>query len=187
MFFLILCLGFLWSQWYCSPNPEPCDVSFVFKKREYAFAYPILPRHSGPFWPHVSANHSRLDTMSNYYDEDRSYVEIIRQDDAERPRMGLALGFEFEHKYAEYPYEPAHAVIQFKSYQWGGLEFSPADTFNYTGVNNAVSADIKVLVDGFRNDTLWGRFSGALIDGAGHLEELAEGRFCAKVYHIVRF
>ena len=123
-----------------------------------------------------------LDTLSNWYSPTRRYVEIIRQEDSAQPRYGIALGFEFDETNGEYPYTPAHAKIQVKDFSWGGVEFSQADTLNYTGVSNDVSEDFQVEVLGFRNDTIFGQFSGLLLSGAGPMAVIDSGYFRVRVY-----
>ena len=129
-------------------------------------------------------SNASLDTLSNWFSPSRSYVEIIRQDDPLDPRFGIALGFEFDENNGEYPYTPAFAKIQVKDFQWGGVEFSLRDTFNYTGVSNDVSDDLSVEVDGYRNDTIFGRFSGLLLSGAGPMAPIDSGYFRAFVYRV---
>ena len=125
-----------------------------------------------------------LDTLSNWYSPTRKYVEIIRQEDSAQPRYGIALGFEFDETNGEYPYTPAHAKIQVKDFSWGGVEFSPLDTFNYTGVSNAVSDDLSVEVLGFRNDTIFGQCTGLLLSGAGPMAPVDSGYFRVRVYRV---
>jgi len=109
-------------------------------------------------------------------------VEIIRQDDPRDPHVGLAIGFEFDENNGEYPYTPAHAVIQLKNFSWGGVEFSQSDTLNFTGVSNNISDDVTLEVDGFVNDTIYGHFSGVLLSGAGTMASLDKGQFRAFLY-----
>jgi hypothetical protein len=123
-----------------------------------------------------------LDTLSNWYSPSRQYVEIIRQEDSVQPRYGIALGFEFDETNGEYPYTPVHAKLQLKDFSWGGVEFSQADTLNYTGVSNEVSEDLLVEVLGFRNDTIFGQFSGLLLSGAGPMAQVDSGYFRVRVY-----
>lgn len=118
-----------------------------------------------------------LDTASNYYDSRRGYVEIIRQDSPVDPHCGIALGFEFDEANGDYPYTPAFAVVQFKDFTWGSVEFSATDTLNYTGVSDSVSDDVTIEVLSWRQDTITGRFSGLLLNGAGDLAPLDSGYF----------
>jgi hypothetical protein len=125
-----------------------------------------------------------LDTLSNWHSPTRRYVEIVRQDDPHRPRIGIALGFEFDENNGEYPYTPAHAVLQVKDFGWGGVEFSRRDTMNYTGVSNAVSDDLHIEVTDFRNDSIFGHFSGLLISGAGPMAPIERGEFAVRLYRM---
>lgn len=129
-------------------------------------------------------SNAELDTMSNWFSPDRNYVEIIRQDDPFQPQIGIALGFEFDERNGDYPYTPAYAKIQIKDFRWGGVEFSVIDTFNYTGVTNDVSDDLSIQVEGYRDDTIFGRFSGLLLSGAGPMAPLDSGYFRAFVYRM---
>lgn len=156
-------------------------VSFRFKNRAIELTKrmgldPARPRQRGG----ITA--AALDSLSNIFYLDRQYIEIIRQDDAYRPTLGLALGFEFDETNGEYPYTPAHAVLQLKDFGWGGVEFSRRDTSNYTGVSDSVSDDITVEVDTFYRDTIIGRFSGLLLSGAGPMTPIEEGTFRVRVY-----
>jgi hypothetical protein len=123
------------------------------------------------------------DTMSNVFYEDRNYIEIIRQDDEFHPSLGIAMGFEFDERNGDYPYTPAVAVAQLKDFAYGGVAFEKRDTCNYTGVSNEVSNDITLEIDGFENDTIFGRFTGLLLNGAGKMAAIEEGQF--KI-HLVR-
>jgi len=127
---------------------------------------------------------AQLDTMSNWYSPTRRYVEIIRQDHPVLPHFGIALGFEFNGENAEFPYTPAHARLQFKDFSWGGVEFSPVDSCNFTGVSNEVSDDLTIVVDGYRNDTIFGRFSGLLLSSAGPMAQVDSGYFRVLVYRV---
>ncbi|HMX38976.1 MAG TPA: hypothetical protein PKD78_01570 [Saprospiraceae bacterium] len=141
-----------------------------------------LRGQSIPFFPRARHSNAQLDTLSSCYWVQRQYVEIIRQDDPTTPRLGVALGFEFDEEADTYPYTPSHAVIQVKDFRWGGVEFGQRDTFNYTGVANEISEDIQVEVDSFRNDTLYGRFSGLLLSGSDQMGALEDGVFVVKIY-----
>jgi predicted methyltransferase len=123
------------------------------------------------------------DTISNIYFQGENYIEIIRQDNDENPRLGIALGFEFDENNGEYPYTPARAVAQLKDFAYGGVQFDQRDTCNYTAVSNEVSDDITIEIDDFKNDTIFGRFSGLLLNGAGKMAAIEEGQF--KI-HLVR-
>lgn len=101
------------------------------------------------------------------------------------PALGIAIGFEFDEDNGDYPYTPAHAVLQLKDFGWGGMEFSVLDTMNYTGVSNDISDDLFIEVDGFQHDTVWGRFSGVLVSGAGKMASIDEGTFRVRVQETV--
>jgi hypothetical protein len=143
-----------------------------------------MQRERQPYRRNLGLTNAQLDTLSNWYSPARHYVEIIRQDDPLQPRFGIALGFEFDGANAGYPYMPAFAKLQLKDFHWGGVEFSLRDSFNFTGVSNAVSDDIAVWVDGFENDTIFGRFSGLLLSGAGAMAPVDSGYFRAFVYTV---
>lgn len=64
------------------------------------------------------------------------------------------------------------------------LEFSRRDSSNFTGVSNEVSDDIAVQVDGLKNDTIFGRFSGLLLSGAGTMAPVDSGYFRVLVYRM---
>lgn len=156
-------------------------ISCQFKRQTLELTAPMRLGHTG-FIQRGGLTNKELDTLSNWYSPERGYVEIIRQESGPRPRYGIALGFEFDETNGTYPYTPAHARLQFKDFSWGGVEFSPADTFNYTGVSNDVSEDLLVEVQGFRNDTIFGQFSGLLLSGAGPMTEIDSGYFRVRVY-----
>ncbi len=124
----------------------------------------------------------RLDTLSNWFDSEKNYVEVVRQDDPLQPQLGVALGFEFDEENGDYPYTPSQAIMQLKDFGWGGLEFSRSDTMNYTGVSNNISDDLVIEIDGFQNDTIWGRFSGLLLSGAGPMAQIENGTFRIKLF-----
>jgi len=156
-------------------------VSFSFKGRKHILQN-RMQKFDNPYYPRAGYSNAQLDTMSNYFDPERGYVEVIRQDDPVRPALGLALGFEFDETNGEYPYTPARAIMQLKDFGWGGVEFSKRDTLNYTGVSNDVSEDIQVEVDGYARDTIWGRFSGVLVSGAGVMATIEDGYFRVRVH-----
>lgn len=163
----------------------PGDISpgirFVFKERDMMLLHPMRRSKTG-YLPRGNFSDKKLDTLSNWYDAERHYVEIIRQDNPTRPTIGVALGFEFDEENGEYPYTPAFAVLQLKDFGWGGVEFSDRDTLNYTGISNDVSDDITVEVIDFQNDTITGRFSGVLLSGAGTMASIEQGTFRVRLY-----
>ena len=165
------------------PPAVPEGVCFMFKNRSIALVSGMKGGLSS-YFPRGRYGDAKLDTLSNWYDPVASYVEIIRQDDPLRPTVGIALGFEFDHENGEYPYTPSRAVFQLKDFGWGGVEFSARDTMNYTGVSNEVSDDLMIEIDGYENDTIWGRFSGLLVSGAGPMSSLEAGSFKVKVYRL---
>lgn len=156
-------------------------VSFSFKGKRHVLHH-RMQKFDNPYYPRAGYTNAQLDTMSNNFDPGKSYVEIIRQDDPVSPALGLALGFEFDETNGEYPYTPARAIMQLKDFGWGGVEFSRRDTLNYTGVSNDVSEDIQIEVDGFASDTIWGRFSGVLVSGAGVMATLEDGHFRVRIH-----
>jgi hypothetical protein len=171
------------------PSPPPQDYpqdGFQFDFKSDTFLLQSRIRNgSGNFFPRNRLSNRQLDTMCNWYSPLRRQVSIIRQDDPLQPRYGLALSFEFTEEFEEFPFTPAEAVVQFKDFSWGGIEFSAADTCNYTGVSNAVSDDVTVLVEGFSNDTIYGRFNAVLLSGAGPMAFLENGRFRVRVYRVL--
>ncbi|MBL7826084.1 MAG: hypothetical protein JNJ57_05595 [Saprospiraceae bacterium] len=180
IFLLIICT--LLSATF-RPMPEVDGVYFIFKGTEFHLKHPLKKGHA-TYFPHAGHDNAQLDTLSNWFSPSKSYVEFIRQDDPIHPALGLALGFEFDETNGEYPYMPAHAAMQLKNFAWGGVEFSRRDTLNYTGVSNDVSDDIQVEIDGFQNDTIWGRFNGVIVSGAGVMSEIQKGYFKIKVHRI---
>lgn len=169
--------------WGFKAVDPPEGVCFRFKDRAITLAAG-MQRGSGMYFPRGQYDNAKLDTMSNWFSPASNYVEIIRQDNSRDPGMGIALGFEFDETNGEYPYTPARSVVQIKDFGWGGVEFSRRDTMNYTGVSNDVSEDIQVEVEGFRNDTIWGRFSGVLVSGAGPMTSVDSGFFRVFVYRV---
>ncbi len=167
---------------FLPPEPPP-GISFRFKNQSITLRYPMR-RGVSKYLPRGNFSNAKLDTLSNWYDPVSHYVEIIRQDDAIHPTLGVALGFEFDETNGEYPYTPSRAVLQFKNFAWGGVEFSPRDTTNFTGVSNDVSDDLQVEITDFRNDTIFGHFSGLLLSGAGSMAALDSGLFALRVYRV---
>lgn len=161
--------------------PDKGGLWFRFKGQSLALQHPMRNENTR-FLPRKKHSNAQLDSMSNCYFTERKYVEIIRQDDPTHPRIGVAIGFEFDESNGGYPYTPAHAVLQLKDFGWGGVEFDTRDTFNYTGVSNAVSDDLQIEIDSFIKETIYGRFSGLLLSGSDKMAELEEGRFAIKLY-----
>jgi hypothetical protein len=162
-------------------NDLAFGMSFSFKGKKHILQH-RMQKFDNPYYPRAGYSNAQLDTMSNSFDPEKGYVEIIRQDDPVSPALGLALGFEFDETNGEYPYTPARAIMQLKDFGWGGVEFSRRDTLNYTGVSNDVSEDIQIEVDGFARDTVWGRFSGVLVSGAGVMTTIENGYFRVRVH-----
>lgn len=163
------------------PLADKGGIFFRFKNKTYTLTAGMRPGALA-FYQRGGVSPALLDTLSNWFDPEKNYVEIVRQDDPAHPGAGMALGFEFDEKNGEYPYTPAQAVLQLKNFEWGGVEFSACDTLNYTGVSNAVSDDVQIEIDGFVHDTIFGRFSGLLVSGAGQMTPIEEGRFRVKLY-----
>lgn len=145
--------------------------------------YP-MDAQSDPFERQTQLWSGRLDTLSNWYSQERRYIEFVRQDHATQPTLGVALGFEFDETFGEYPYTPQYARLQLKNFTWGGVEFSLRDTFNYTGVSNEFSDDLSVEVDYFDGDSISGRFSGLLLSGAGPMAVLDSGTFALRLFRV---
>ncbi|MFZ4634554.1 MAG: hypothetical protein ACOYNO_10145 [Saprospiraceae bacterium] len=177
---LITCVHFDTGNAHTHPQNGIPGIYFVFKDRSHWLRYGIGVG-KGPFGQPSRTSTAELDTLSNWYSRERMYVEIIRQDDPVQPTLGMALGFEFDQSYGEYPYTPRFARLQLKNFAWGGLEFSKRDTFNYTGVSDAISDDLTVEVDFFSGDSIAGRFSGLLLSGAGPMATLDSGAFAVKL------
>jgi len=163
--------------------PNPPGIYFHFKKRDFALLHPMRQGDKN-FLPRGNFSNKKLDTLSNWFSPEKQYVEIVRQDNPTQPTIGMALGFEFDEKNGEYPYTPAHAVLQLKNFGWGGVEFSPRDTLNYTGISNAVSDDLTIEILDFQNDTITGRFFGLLLSGAGPMTSIDSGYFRVRVYRV---
>ncbi len=166
---------------FCTGPPPDMGVFFRFKNHDFSLRAP-MQNNGGKFFPRGRLDNARLDTLSNWFDPQRHYVEIIRQDDATNPGIGLALGFEFDETNGDYPYTPEQAVLELKDFGWGGVAFSARDTLNYTGVSNAVSNDLTVEIDSFQRDTIYGRFSGLLLSGAGPMAAIDNGQFKIGLY-----
>lgn len=162
-------------------SDSPTGIYFRFKDREMLLVHPMR-KGDRNFIPRSNFSNKQLDTLSNWFDTEKNYVEIIRQDHPFQPSIGVALGFEFDEVNGEYPYTSAYAVLQVKDFRWGGVEFSPDDTLNYTGVSNAVSDDLSIEVISYQNDTITGRFSGVLLNGAGQMREIERGTFKVRVF-----
>ncbi len=158
-------------------------IACTFKGRALLLSYPMRPSEDVLRQKGRRAA-EQLDTLSNWFSPSRKYVEIVRQDHPTRPTLGLAMGFEFDEENGEYPYTPAQAVLQLKDFGWGGVEFSHRDTLNYTGLSNEVSDDLQIEIEAYRNDTIFGHFSGILLSGAGPMGPIEKGRFAVKLYRV---
>ncbi len=178
---VLLLVLFLFNGAFSDPVPD--GVSCRFKKQHLTLTYGMRQTKK-TFRQRGGLNNAQLDTLSNRYDPARKYVEIIRQDAPLDPHYGIAIGFEFDAENAQFPYTPAFSKIQFKDFRWGGVEFGLKDTFNFTGVTNTVSDDLTITVEGFKNDTIFGRFSGLLLSGAGTMEPIDSGGFRVLVYRV---
>jgi hypothetical protein len=161
--------------------PPEQYFSFVFKGQNHTLVYPMRMGKT-PFSRRTGLNNKQLDTLSNQYDPQKHYVEIVRQDDAVNPHVGIAMGFEFNAEKNDYPYFSRYVVMQLKDFGWGGVEFSAADTFNYTGVSDEVSDDLDVIVDSFAQGVIYARFSGVLLNGPGEMVEINDGKIAIKLY-----
>lgn len=159
-------------------------VSFFFRGQFFQFEAPLQLHQKGSVFQRGGMTREAVDTSSHWFCPAKMWVEIIRQDEALNPHIGLALSFEFDETNGEYPYTPARSALQLKDYRWGGKEFAPNDTLNFSGVSNAVSDDIQIEVDGYENDTIYGRFSGLLLNGAGQMRAIDSGYFRVMVYRI---
>jgi hypothetical protein len=164
-------------------DPAESGVSFRMRGSSLQLSHPMRG-NQGPFFPRDRYTDEELDTLSNWYSAEKRYVEFVRQDDPLHPTLGLALGFEFDEQFGEYPYTPAHARLQIRDFRWGGLEFSRADTANFTGVSDAVCNDFTLEIDSFANDTFYGRFNGLLLSGAGKMLPIDSGFFRIGVYRV---
>jgi hypothetical protein len=159
---------------------QDSGVLFFFKEKKWLLQAPMKIAKQR-ILQRGGVSSASLDSASNCYYTGRKYVEIIRQDDPFDPQIGVALGFEFDDTNGEYPYTPEYATIQVKDFTWGGVEFSSSDTLNYTGVSNAVSEDLFVEIENYRQDTIFGRFSGVLLNGAGGMATIDSGYFRVKL------
>ncbi len=169
---------FLWAAGSAPIETPLCDgIHFRANSRWFHLSYPAMRGgDKAPFGKSVRL--MRWDTMSNWFSPSRGYVEIIRQDHPTNPLYGLALGFEFHDSIHIFPHAPTYVRAHFKDFSWGGKEFSRADSFNYTGLNNDVSNDLSLRVTDFHNDTIRGVFSAVLISGAGPMLHIDSGYFC---------
>ncbi len=166
------------------PSPLQAGIQFKFKNQKFVLIYPMQRERQPYRRSQIRQTNARLDTLSNWLNLSQNYVEIIRQDDPLKPHFGIALGFEFDPQTDSFPFFPASAKLQFKDFGWGGVEFSPRDSSNFTGVLNAVSDDMTIQVDGFQNDTIFGRFNGVLLSAAGPMAPIDSGYFRAFVYRV---
>ncbi|MCB9315964.1 MAG: hypothetical protein H6574_03415 [Lewinellaceae bacterium] len=171
---------------YHNPGESPLQsgIQFKFKNQKFALIYPMQRERQPYRRGHIRQTNARLDTLSNWLSISQNYAEIIRQDDPLEPHFGIALGFEFDPKTETFPVFPALAKLQFKDFSWGGVEFSPRDSSNFTGVSNTISDDLTIQVDGFQNDTIYGRFNGVLLSAAGPMAPIDSGYFRAFVYRV---
>lgn len=174
---LLVCLSFLTiNSKTPDPLPERQGVVFFWKGKQYHLKAP-LKLEKTLVYQRGGLSAAELALTANCYYSDRQYVEIVRQDAAVQPRLGIAIGFEFDESNGEYPYTPAEAVLQIKDFSWGGVEFATLDTFNYTGVSNAVSNDFSLEILSWEQDTITGTFSGLLLNGAGDQAAIDNGYF----------
>jgi len=182
-----LCLSFsvvlVFFSVFNGENNSQEGIRLKFKNQSLTFIHPMRTDKRPSAGRSVLTN-AQLDTLSNWHSPSRRYVEIIRQDHPVRPHFGIAIGFEFDAEILEFPYRPESARLQFKDFSWGGVEFSPVDSCNFTGMNNDVSDDLTIEVDGFQNDTIFGRFSGLLLSAAGSMAQLDSGYFRVLVYRL---
>lgn len=184
--FLLRCLIFsaaLMLSAFYSIVMAPSGIQFTFKDQKLILLYPMR-RDPGTLGRRAGLSNAQLDTLSNWYSPVRKYVEIIRQDHPLQPHYGIALGFEFDGEFNDYPYTPAYAKLQLKDFTWGGVEFSLVDSCNFTGVSNDVSNDLSIQVEGYQNDTIFGRFSGLLLSAAGPMAQLDSGYFRVFVHRV---
>ncbi|MCB9307604.1 MAG: hypothetical protein H6565_13500 [Lewinellaceae bacterium] len=178
---ILLCASLPANRGLLHTDCEHEGFHFFFKDREMWLRYPMR-KGAGNYLLRGNFSNRKLDTLSNWYDTEKHYVEIIRQDDPVQPGIGMALGFEFDADNDTFPFTPSYAFLQLKNFAWGGVEFSPRDTLNYSGVTNEVSNDLTIEILQFSNDTITGRFSGLLLSGGGPMAPVTEGRFCARLY-----
>ncbi len=176
---LLIILPFLLSK--SKADTDVSGIQFRFKGRDMILLHPMR-KSKDSFLPRGEYSDRKLDTLSNWFDPEKKYVEIIRQDNPVQPSIGMALGFEFDETNGDYPYTPAYGTLQLKNFGWGGVEFSPRDTLNYTGVSNDVSDDLTIEILAFSHDTITGAFSGLLLSGAGPMAPIENGRFKVRVY-----
>jgi|Wag4MinimDraft_19_1082662.scaffolds.fasta_scaffold15563_2 hypothetical protein len=174
---LFVCLGFLTiSSKTNDPLPPKQGVVLSWKGRKYHLEA-IMQLQKGQLYQRGGISPAELTLSANCYYKNRNYVEIVRQDAAIQPSLGIAIGFEFDEENGEYPYSPSEAVLQIKDFSWGGVEFSALDTLNYTGVSNSVSDDFSLEILSWENDTIIGVFSGLLLNGAGDQAPIDSGYF----------
>jgi hypothetical protein len=177
----LLAVTLLMSAAWWMPIEGDHGLGFVFKQREWHFVHK-LHLTKGKIAQRGGMSQAQLDTASHHFDTNRHYVEIVRQDHATTPQLGIAMGFEFDPEQGDFPYTPAYSVLQLKDFRWGGVEFDINDTLNFTGVTNDVSDDLQVTIEGFDNDTIWGEFSGVLLNGAGQMASIERGWFRVRLY-----
>ncbi len=177
-YFLVLLFGLVFFMSFALQNDErPAEfLNYKFKGKNFQLTF--SNRFDTTRFSAKSPNfEKRLDSLSNVFYQEKNYIEIIRQDFSMRPTVGVAMGFEFEEANGEYPYSPAHAVLQLKDFRYGGVMFEKRDSMNFTGVSNDVSDDLDIQIEGFENDTIFGTFQGLLINAAGGMAQVSDGKF----------
>jgi hypothetical protein len=159
-------------------EPEQNDyVYFRFHKQAFELTNQITPRPLEPSDLDPESVVLTAEQESNMLYQEHHWVQIIRQDDRWNPRFGIGIGFRYDNPVDTFPYRPDKAAIQFKSFEYGGQHFSQKDTANFSGIFNAISADVIIEITGYQADTISGTFKGVLISGSGRMAHLENGTF----------
>ena len=171
-----------------SPRPIPATgdeefIRFRFQGREIDLSERIrtLPEDCWGSW---CQSNEQLDTLCNMYLGDKKRVKIIRQDNGHDPETGIGLLFSFDPTTDAIPFESPSARLQLIDFRYGGARGAQNDRANFTGVTNDVSSDLKLSIEKMAGDTLIGTFSGVLVNGAGGMSAIEDGRFRVRVFSL---
>ncbi len=158
-------------------------IRFRFQGREINLNERIrtLPEDCWGGW---CQSNEQLDTLCNIYLGDKKRVKIIRQDDGFDPETGIGLLFQFDPAADSLPYLSPSARLQLVDFRFGGARGTQADRANYTGVTSDVSNDFKLQIEKMTGDTLIGTFTGVLVNGAGGMAQIEDGRFQIRVFSL---
>ncbi len=180
-------LALLLASFSAPPRPSEEEgtefVRFRFQGRQIELLDRIrtLPEECWGGW---CQSNEQLDTLCNIFLSDKRRVKIIRQDDGWSPETGIGLLFEFDPRTESFPYRSSSARLQLVDFRYGGARGTQTDRSNYTGVTSDVSNELKIQVEEMAGDTLIGTFSGVLVNGAGGMSPIEDGRFRVRVFSL---